>query len=103
MVIINNSELKLDDLITKAYRVVLVISTAWCGPCKSMTPILEELSNELPDVQMFKIDVTENVPSFVIDMKIRMVPTLLVYKNGVLVYNVSGAKTKEELQTIINS
>lgn len=101
MQVFNTSDLKIEDLISKNKTVVVVISTAWCGPCNKMTPIWEELSRELTDVSIFKVDVTENVPKFVVDMGIRMVPTILIYKNGTIVNTVSGQQTKEQMLKLI--
>lgn len=102
MEILNSASLKLEDLVKQAKTVVVVISTSWCAPCNRMAPILEELSNKLVDVKIFKVDVTENVPQFVIDMGVRAVPSIFVYREGVLRDTASGAKSKNELEVLIN-
>lgn len=102
MEVLNSSELKLEDLINQAKTVVVVISTSWCGPCKGMVPILEGLSNELSDTKIFKVDVSENIPQFVINMGIRAVPTFLIFRNGAQVNMASGAKSREQMIELIN-
>ena len=107
MEIIRDSNLKLEDLTAKNNMMMVVVSTKWCGPCNSMAPMLEELEKETPSVKLVKVDVTEDIPSFVTDMHIRSVPTMLFYKDKVLKNNINGSRTKEqltkELSTLINS
>lgn len=74
---------------------------AWCGPCKMVAPIVEELSEDFAGkVNFFKVDVDSN-NSLAAKYRIASIPTLLVFKNGELVETSVGFKPKAALQEII--
>lgn len=68
----------------------------WCAPCKVITPILEEIKKEFPNVQIDKIDIEENdeVAEY---YNIRNIPTLLFFKDDVQVDKIVGAVKKEKI------
>ncbi|WP_083511674.1 thioredoxin [Alicyclobacillus acidiphilus] len=69
----------------------------WCGPCKMMAPVLEEVSEEFADkLVVGKIDVDEN-PQIAGQFGIMSIPTLLVFKNGEVVNQLIGYKPKDDL------
>ena len=75
----------------------------WCGPCKALSPVLEEISSELGDqVNIYKVNVDENT-ELAQEHGVQSIPTILVYKNGSLSETVVGLKSKSELIEIINS
>lgn len=75
----------------------------WCGPCLALAPILEEIANDLGDsVGIYKVNVDENT-DLAQEHGVNSIPTILVYKNGVLSETVVGVKTKDELLSILQS
>jgi thioredoxin 1 len=75
----------------------------WCGPCKALGPILEELNTEMSDdVKIYKVNVDENT-DLAQEHGVQSIPTILVYKNGKLSQTLVGLKTKDELTEIANS
>ncbi len=75
----------------------------WCGPCKALTPILEEVANEAGDAaKIYKVNVDENT-ELAQQHGVQSIPTLLVYKQGSLSETIVGLKTKEELLGIVNA
>ena len=100
-----NHEVELSSLINQAPVVVVYIASQWCPPCKQLYPILEQMSNELDqkEIKICKVDVTDGAPQFVKDMGIRMVPTLLYYKDGSLKLTETGFKNKDALIANIES
>tara|TARA_B100000282_G_C31497066_1_gene383123 strand:+ start:188 stop:505 length:318 start_codon:yes stop_codon:yes gene_type:complete len=75
----------------------------WCGPCKALTPILEELVSEMGDlVGVYKVNVDDNA-ELAQEHGVQSIPTLLVYKNGSYSETIVGLKTKEELIEIVKS
>jgi thioredoxin 1 len=68
----------------------------WCAPCKKMSPILEQLESEVPELSVVKINSDENT-DLALSMNITSIPTLMLYKNGELVWSKTGAKPKTVL------
>ena len=68
----------------------------WCGPCKMIAPVLEELDSEMSDVKVVKLDVDENQET-ASKFGVMSIPTLLVFKNGEVVDQVVGFQPKEAL------
>lgn len=75
---------------------------AWCGPCKAIAPVLDELSSEYEGkARIVKIDVDSN-PNLAAQYGIRSIPSLFVFKNGEKVDNVVGAQPKAQLSALLN-
>ncbi len=75
----------------------------WCGPCRRVAPVLEEIANELGDkVKIVKLDIDQN-PNTARDYRVLSVPTLTVFKGGRPVQSVAGARPKGDLVRMIES
>ncbi len=75
----------------------------WCGPCKMLAPILEQVKQELGDsVKIVKIDVDKN-QSIASKYQVRGVPTMLLFKNGKQLWRQSGVLQKNDIVKIIQS
>jgi thioredoxin 1 len=74
----------------------------WCGPCKMIAPILEQLSDERTDVKIVKVDVDANQQSAV-QYGVRNIPTLLIVKDGVEIHRQVGFVPKPKLVDLINA
>lgn len=73
----------------------------WCGPCKIIAPILDELSAEIGDAaKIVKINVDDN-PESASKYNVMSIPTLLVFKDGQLVDQLVGVQSKEKLKAVI--
>lgn len=73
----------------------------WCGPCKMLAPILEQVKEELEEgVKVIKIDVDKN-QRLANKYKVRGVPTMLLFKDGRQVWRQSGVLQKDDIVTII--
>lgn len=95
---INIKDTDFDEIIKKYNIVVVDCWAPWCGPCRMMTPVINELANEMQGKIVFcKVNVDEN-PVTSLKYKIMSIPTLLVFKNGNLVDKIIGAYPKEELK-----
>ena len=69
----------------------------WCGPCQMMAPILHELETEMPDVQIGKVNVDEQM-DLARQFRVVSIPTLIIFKNGQEVQRMVGVTSKEELK-----
>ncbi len=76
----------------------------WCGPCKMITPIIEELSEEMKDqpvkIGKMEVDANEATPA---KYQIMSVPTLMVFKNGEPVNQMIGVQSKEDLKAALEA
>ena len=72
----------------------------WCGPCRMLGPIIEELATENTDIAIGKMNVDEN--SQAVKYGIRGIPTIIFFKNGEVADKIVGVKSKAELQAKIN-
>ena len=74
----------------------------WCGPCKMMAPILQELKNRMGDsIHIVKID-TEKNPDVAIHYQVRGIPTLILFKDGEILWQQAGVMQASQLESIIN-
>lgn len=80
----------------KKGKAVVDCFASWCGPCKMLSPIIDEVSEELKDYKFYKLDVDEN-EEFDKEFGIMAMPTLLVFENGKLTKRQTGFVTKDEL------
>ena len=78
------------DIIGSEKPTLVDFYATWCGPCKAMAPVLDQVKNELGDsVRILKIDVDKN-QTVADKFKIRGVPTFILFKNGQIVWRQSG-------------
>ena len=98
MAIIDLTKENFQAEVTKSDKPVLVDFWAvWCGPCQMMAPILHELETEMPDVQIGKVNVDEQM-DLARQFRVVSIPTLIIFKNGKEVQRMVGVTSKEELK-----
>lgn len=86
-----------DEAVKKYDTVVIDCWAPWCGPCRMVGPVIEELAKEMQGKIVFgKLNVDEN-PTISAKHQIMSIPTMLIFKNGNLVDRLIGALPKEEL------
>ena len=95
-----NSAVEFDAAIKEGTVLVDFFAT-WCGPCKMLSPVLEEVSEENPDLTVLKIDVDE-VGQLAARYGIQNIPTLMLFKNGQRIETRLGYQNKNQLQALIN-
>ncbi len=89
------------DIIKGEKPVLVDFHAEWCGPCKMMKPILEELRTLMGDnIRILKIDVDKN-PAISSSLNVSGVPTLILYNKGQIVWRHSGVVPAKQLQSII--
>jgi thioredoxin 1 len=92
-----------NSIIQSATPVLIDFFAEWCQPCKVQSPILHELAREQAGkLRVVKIDVDKN-PEIANRYQIRSVPTLMLFKNGNVVWKHSGVASKQQLAEIVKS
>ena len=103
MKVIELSEKDFFEKIENSEGKVLVDCYApWCGPCKMLSPIIDELAEEIDNCTFYKVNV-DDAEELSVKYGIMSIPTILLFDNKELKEKIVGLKTKEELKTIINN
>ena len=89
------------DAEIKEGTVLVDFFATWCGPCKMLSPVLEEVAQENPNINVLKIDVDE-VGELAARYGIQAIPTLMLFKNGQRVETRMGYQNKNQLVAFIN-
>jgi thioredoxin 1 len=90
------------DIIKSNTPTLVDFYAIWCGPCKTMSPILEDFKNKMGDkVKVIKIDVDKN-PKAASAYQVRGVPTLVLFKGGQIKWRQSGVVMAQDLIKIVN-
>lgn len=91
------------DIITQDVPVLVDFYADWCGPCKMLSPILQQVKAELgDDLKIVKIDVDKN-QSLAAKYQVRGVPTMILFKQGNQVWRESGVLQAQDLVAIIKN
>ena len=91
-----------EDVISSEIPVLVDFWAEWCGPCKMIGPILEELDNEMGNrINIVKVDVDNNNQT-AMKFAIRSIPTLILVKEGAVIAQHIGAASKTQLERFIN-
>ncbi len=91
-----------NDIINSNQLTLIDFYATWCGPCKMMHPVLEQLKSELGDtLRIIKLDVDKN-EALASQYRIQSVPTLMLVKGGEIVWRQSGAMRLGDLKTIVS-
>ncbi|MDR1597835.1 MAG: thioredoxin [Holosporales bacterium] len=88
------------DVLESSQPVIVDFYATWCGPCRMLTPILEELIQENPGVRIYTVNV-DDFPQLASNYDVRNLPTLLVFKHGEVVARNAGAATKFEIEDLL--
>lgn len=88
--------------VLKADKTVLVDFWAeWCGPCKMLSPIVDDISDEREDIKVCKVNIDE-CPELAIKYRVMSIPTLAVFKQGELADKLIGAQPKNEILELLD-
>jgi thioredoxin 1 len=92
---------KFQELINGPVPVLVDFYAEWCGPCKMMAPVLQQLAGKMGDkVKILKVDVDKNGPAAQA-YRVQGVPTFILFKNGQVVWRQSGAMSIDVLERAI--
>ena len=90
------------EIINSSSPVVIDFHATWCGPCKVLSPILEELNNEIEGVEFVKLDVDQH-PQIAGQNQVMGVPTVVILKDGEVKDRFVGVQPKEVIKEKITS
>ena len=93
----NNFE---SEVLNSDKPVLLDFWAPWCGPCRMVVPIVEQIADERPDIKVGKINVDEN-PELASKFSIMSIPSLLVIKNGEVANRAVGARPKDAILELL--
>ena len=88
------------EVIRSDKKVLLDFWASWCGPCRMVLPLVEEIAAERSDIKVCKINVDEN-PELAKQFRVMSIPTLVVMEKGEVVKRVVGARGKEEILELL--
>jgi thioredoxin 1 len=98
----NVTSAQVEQLQSEGKKILVQYTASWCGPCKSLTPRLSNLSNKYSDVTFVKVDVDENMDS-ARELLISTVPTVMIYNGETLVNRSTGANHDNVYSKILDA
>ena len=100
MAVINITKENFEQIKNSEKTVLLDFYADWCGPCRMVLPIVEEIAGERDDIVVAKINVDDE-PELAERFGVFSIPTLVVMKNGAVVNKSSGARPKEQILALL--
>ena len=88
------------EVINSDKKVLLDFWAPWCGPCRQVVPLVEEIAVERPDIKVGKINVDEN-PELALQFGVMSIPTLVVMENGQIIRQEKGARPKKAILNML--
>lgn len=95
------TEKEFENIINNNQTILIDFYADWCGPCRALGPVLDEMSNENPKLIIGKVNVDDE-PDLTSQFKIRSIPTMIIFKHGKETERIVGFLPKEEILKRLN-
>ena len=89
-----------EEVLNSSKPVLVDFWASWCGPCRMVSPIVEEIAEERQDIKVGKVNVDEQ-PELASQFGIMSIPTLMVFKNGKIANQAMGARPKAQILSML--
>ncbi len=89
------------EVLNSEMPVLIDFWAAWCGPCRMLSPIVDEIAEETNSAKICKVNVDEE-PDLAAQFNVMSIPTLLLFKNGKIVNTSVGVKSKADIERMID-
>ena len=89
-----------EEVVNSDRPVLIDFFAPWCGPCRMVVPLVEQIAEEREDIKVVKINVDEE-PDLASQFKVMSIPTLVVFKDGTVVNQAVGARSKDAILAMI--
>ena len=89
-----------EEVLNSEKPVLVDFWATWCGPCRLLSPIVDEIADEHPEIKVVKVNIDEE-PELAERYSIMTIPTLCVIKNGEVVTQASGARPKQQVLALL--
>ncbi len=89
-----------EEVLNAGTKVLLDFWAPWCGPCRMVGPILDQIASERPDIKVGKINVDEDM-ALAAQFRVNSIPTLVVMEKGEVVNKAVGARSKEKILAML--
>lgn len=90
-----------DEVLQAHTTVLLDFWAAWCGPCRMLSPVIDEIASERPDIKVCKVNVDDE-PEIAQTFGIASIPTLVVMRDGCAVNQAVGVRPKSDILAMLN-
>ena len=98
---LNVTKNNFQEEVMESQKTVLVdFWASWCGPCRILSPVIDEIAQERPDLKVVKVNIDEE-PELAERFSVMTIPTLFVIKNGEVVNQSSGARPKQQVLALL--
>ena len=91
-----------EEVILSGKKVLLDFWAPWCGPCRMVSPILEEIAEARPDIKVGKVNVDENM-ELASQFRVASIPMLVVLENGNVLRQSVGARPKDQILSMLDA
>ena len=91
-----------EEVVNSPVPVLLDLWAPWCGPCRAMSPVIDEITESAEGFKVGKVNVDEQM-EIAASLRVRSIPTLVVFRNGEVAAKTIGVQSKEEVLALLDA